>query len=208
MPARFSHSESDDRLDLPPLGASWEEDVQYCTALFDQFFPDLVKYVARKLRQRGFGFLDAEAIAQQTFTEFWSGFSELKNNPEFVERGPIGLLCSRASERLSSAIRRARFEVRGGHSAEFPVETATSRSDDGVEDPAPQRSALLHEALDKLDAEDRQIIELRDLRGLSYASISLTMQIAIGTVKSRLFRARESLRATLVSLGFNQKNNA
>ena len=48
--------------------------------------------------------------------------------------------------------------------------------------------------LDQLEDEHRSILLLRDSRGMDYEAIAGMLQVPVGTVKSRLFRARESLR--------------
>jgi RNA polymerase sigma-70 factor (ECF subfamily) len=45
----------------------------------------------------------------------------------------------------------------------------------------------------QLSADGRAIVELRHVQGLSYAQISQTLQIPMGTVMSRLSRARDSM---------------
>jgi RNA polymerase sigma-70 factor, ECF subfamily len=52
-------------------------------------------------------------------------------------------------------------------------------------------------ALDRLAFEQRTAIVLREIDGLSYEEIAFTLGVAVGTVKSRLTRAREALRAQL-----------
>lgn len=54
-------------------------------------------------------------------------------------------------------------------------------------------------ALSQLDPEQRAILILRDAQGLDYDRIALVLGIAVGTVKSRLFRARASLRELIES---------
>jgi RNA polymerase sigma-70 factor (ECF subfamily) len=52
-------------------------------------------------------------------------------------------------------------------------------------------------ALESLPFEQRTAIVLREIDGLSYEEIAFSLGIAIGTVKSRLTRAREALRGKL-----------
>jgi len=51
--------------------------------------------------------------------------------------------------------------------------------------------------INALDAEFREVIVLRDIQGFSYEEISAMLKVPEGTVKSRLFRAREAMRACL-----------
>jgi RNA polymerase sigma-70 factor (ECF subfamily) len=56
----------------------------------------------------------------------------------------------------------------------------------------------LRHALDGLPFDQRTAILLREVDGLSYEEISYSMNISVGTVKSRLARARHTLRAELL----------
>jgi len=55
----------------------------------------------------------------------------------------------------------------------------------------------LQEALDRLPFDQRTAIVLREIDGLSYEEIAYSLGVAIGTVKSRLTRARQALRLEL-----------
>ena len=57
----------------------------------------------------------------------------------------------------------------------------------------------LHGALEKLPDEFREIIVLHDLEGLAYKEIASVVGIPIGTVMSRLARARGRLRAEIIA---------
>ncbi|MEF9476174.1 MAG: sigma-70 family RNA polymerase sigma factor [Candidatus Mariimomonas ferrooxydans] len=51
--------------------------------------------------------------------------------------------------------------------------------------------------INSLEGEFREVIVLRDMQGFSYEEIAAMLKIAEGTVKSRLYRARESVRGCL-----------
>jgi len=55
----------------------------------------------------------------------------------------------------------------------------------------------VQEAINSLDAEFREVLILKDIQELSYEEIGAILNIPGGTVKSRLFRAREALRERL-----------
>jgi RNA polymerase sigma-70 factor (ECF subfamily) len=66
-----------------------------------------------------------------------------------------------------------------------------------------QRSAdsqRLGQALEDLPVEFREVIVLRELEGLSYKTIANIADIPIGTVMSRLVRARRRLQQCLAEL--------
>ena len=57
--------------------------------------------------------------------------------------------------------------------------------------------ARLQRALDSLPFDQRTAIVLREIDGLSYEEIAFSLGVAVGTVKSRLTRARQALRLEL-----------
>ena len=52
-------------------------------------------------------------------------------------------------------------------------------------------------AIDELPDDLRTAITLRELEGLSYEEIAQTMECPIGTVRSRIFRARDAIDSKL-----------
>lgn len=58
-------------------------------------------------------------------------------------------------------------------------------------------SKALHAAMEQLPTEFREIVVLRDLEGLSYKEIAEIADVPVGTVMSRLARARNRLKAAL-----------
>jgi RNA polymerase sigma-70 factor (ECF subfamily) len=57
--------------------------------------------------------------------------------------------------------------------------------------------AIVQECISLLDDEHREVLVLRDIQGFSYDEIKDILNIPDGTVKSRLFRARDLLRGSL-----------
>ena len=60
-----------------------------------------------------------------------------------------------------------------------------------------ETSGRVWKALDDLPFDQRAVIVLREIDGLSYEEIAASLGVAVGTVKSRLARARENLRFAL-----------
>lgn len=58
-------------------------------------------------------------------------------------------------------------------------------------------SRMVWSAVEKLDDKSRMIITMFDFEGLSYDEISAALEVPVGTVKSRLNRAREKLKKLL-----------
>lgn len=63
-----------------------------------------------------------------------------------------------------------------------------------------EREAQVQKCITSLDEEYREILVLRDIQGLSYEEIKDILKIPDGTVKSRLSRARNSLKDCLVKV--------
>jgi RNA polymerase sigma-70 factor (ECF subfamily) len=55
----------------------------------------------------------------------------------------------------------------------------------------------VQQALNSLDAEDARIILLRDLQDIPYDEVAEILDLPVGTVKSRLHRARQALKTSL-----------
>ena len=61
-----------------------------------------------------------------------------------------------------------------------------------------ERDTAIQQALGKLSSDHRSIIVLRDIEGFSYTEIADVLGVSIGTVKSRLARARGDLKKSLI----------
>jgi RNA polymerase sigma-70 factor (ECF subfamily) len=107
---------------------------------------------------------------------------------------------------ITSHYRHERAQKRGGSKTEtslqiegMPEPSADQRTpDDQVA--AEDIGVLVRAAIDELEDEYRDVVVMRDLQAMSYEEIAETLDIAPGTVRSRLHRGREKLKDKLKHL--------
>ena len=69
---------------------------------------------------------------------------------------------------------------------------------------AKEIGAVVNAAMEALPEDLRQAVTLREIEGLTYDEIAVVMGCPIGTVRSRIFRAREAISAKIRPLLENQ----
>jgi RNA polymerase sigma-70 factor (ECF subfamily) len=106
--------------------------------------------------------------------------SEMRRRSAAKNRPPLSL----------DALRGARDEGPG-------FDPADDAPDAGESAAMKEDCRLLLAELDELDVEFREVIVLREFQGLSYDEIAATVGVPVGTVRSRLHRARGDLRERL-----------
>lgn len=150
---------------------------------------------------------DAEDLAQEAFVRAYNSLDKFDGRARFYTWLFRIAVNVSISERRRSARRPMKLATdlagSGGHEGGADG-TLGHQADDGasVEDRAmlnEQTQAVLA-ALADLDEEQRCIVTLRDMQSLGYDEIAEVMNIPIGTVKSRLHRARLALRRRLAPM--------
>ena len=101
-----------------------------------------------------------------------------------MKRDPLVLESSRHSGEDGEETSRAENELTDG---ETPEALLASK----------EIAAAVNAAIEALSADLRQAITLREIEGLSYEEIAEIMNCPIGTVRSRIFRAREAIATRL-----------
>jgi RNA polymerase sigma-70 factor (ECF subfamily) len=147
---------------------------------------------------------DAEEITQDTFIRAHRALARFRGDSSlatWLHRIAFNL----ARNRYWYFFRRKRHATL---SFDCPIkddEAATFTDLVATDTPGPVRVAMTAEfaalvamCLDRLETRPREILLLRTRRELSYEEIAAELGIGLGTVKSRLARARESLRLILV----------
>ncbi len=101
----------------------------------------------------------------------------------------------------SSAYRRSRSMVRlegtGADDAVLPPDERAASSNPTVRFERGEREAAIQRALDELPPDEKTVAVLCDIEGRSYEETAALTDMRLGTVKSRLARARRRLRSKL-----------
>jgi RNA polymerase sigma-70 factor (ECF subfamily) len=127
---------------------------------------------------------DAEDILQDTFFAVYRSAAQYRGEASF--RTWLFRIAKNAA--YQARLRRARH---GEWTSEFP--TLIGYDDPEQQAIRGQRLKVLNRALATLDAEDREVIVLRDIRGLSGEDTARVLGITLAAMKSRLHRARTRL---------------
>ena len=141
---------------------------------------------------------DAADAAQEAFLAAWKGLPRFRGEAGFSTW--LYRLTSNAAIDHLRRVKRQRGEVSldGGGPGLDAVDDAPSPQAQAEE--TELREAVA-EGLSMLSEDHRQALLLRELRGLSYEEIASELRVDLGTVKSRISRARGSLRKNLVKNG-------
>lgn len=135
---------------------------------------------------------DAMDCAQEAMLRAFRAFSSFRREASFST-----WICRIASNVCLDELRKRRVSV----SLEVLQEEGFEPADPGpgvyAQLEEKDRMTLLREGLAALDGQQRQLIVLRDVQGFSYDEIAQMLALPLGTVKSRMNRARRKLSALL-----------
>jgi RNA polymerase sigma-70 factor (ECF subfamily) len=145
------------------------------------------------------GGVDADDLAQEAFVRAWRGLGRFRGDSTF-RTWLYGLTVNVVRTHYTKRKRFQRLFWTAGRQAEGdadPLDRAVT--DPGIEDAVIMRNAI-DRALATLPGELREAVTLRDVQGLDYREIANVLGVPIGTVESRIFRARQKLRPLLEPL--------
>ena len=154
----------------------WEgirrKDASAFDAVYRTYSPGLQGFLKQLLGNRQV----AEDVTQETFASFWhhpNGFDP--------ERGTLRSYIFGAGRKRAAEWWRK--QERQGHSPTEPTQDSKTET-----------QSLIGNAFDKLPAEQRTLLWLREVEGQSYSELAEILGIPEGTVRSRLFVARKALK--------------
>ena len=149
---------------------------------------------------------EADDTAQDTFIKVYRSLGKFRLESAF-STWAFRIAVNACKNKLKSAAfkkkkRTISLDNPGGH----PDSGVTDVFPDRAASPSDQleqkeRIGQIRECINALAPEHREVITLRDLEGLSYGEISEVAGISLGTVKSRLARARTDLKNRLGHMG-------
>jgi RNA polymerase sigma-70 factor, ECF subfamily len=143
---------------------------------------------------------DADDVVQEVFLAAYQGLAGYRGESSFstwIHRIAVTRALNHL-DRSSERMRRASSPLEaasGGEDRPAPIEVLQDRSPSPLQAlEADELRRRLQKCLSKLPPFLRAAIALRDAESLSYDEIASALGVAIGTVRSRLARARTSLR--------------
>ena len=157
----------------------------------------IVKLISRYVRDQD----EALDVAQETFIKAYRALANFRGDSAFYT-WLYRIAINTAKNYLVSQSRRPPdTDIDAEDAVQFEGDSKLRETD--LPEQLVHRDEIgrvIYEAIDALPEDLRTAITLRELEGLSYEEIAQAMDCPIGTVRSRIFRAREAIEAKLKPL--------
>jgi RNA polymerase sigma-70 factor (ECF subfamily) len=148
---------------------------------------------------------DAKDLTQDVFVKVFKSLGTLNEENKF--KGWVTTIAANTyKNRYKYLKRRGKGRT---NSIDAPIQTEDGEIKNELKDSRPIPDEQVHkerlknivqEKINMLKDDYKEVIILRDIQGESYEEISVILNISIGTVKSRIFRAREELKGHLAGI--------
>ena len=139
---------------------------------------------------------DAHDVVQDAFVNAYQSLDSFKGDSLFftwLYRIAVNTAISHKRKQ------RMVFSINGGRNGEAVIdpldESPTARPDHALEKADQERR--IQKALNQLSPEHRAVLILKDMEGQKYEEMAEILQVPIGTIRSRLHRARTEMRELL-----------
>jgi len=165
--------------------------------LVAKYHRKIIRLISRLVRDPA----EVEDVAQDAFIKAYRALPQFRGDSAFytwlyriaVNTAKKSLMELKRDPLVTESARAARDEDDNPRVENEPSDAATP---DAVL-ASKQIAAAVNFAVEALSEDLRQAITLREIEGLSYEEIAELMNCPIGTVRSRIFRAREAIAARL-----------
>jgi RNA polymerase sigma factor (sigma-70 family) len=175
----------------------WRAAIRGDPAAFALVFDRHADAVYRQCLRRTGSVADAEDLTSMTFLQAWRA----RDRVRFVDgsaRPWLLTVAANLARNHARAARRYRHQL-ARLPRDRPAEDAADAALDNLERVAAERAVAA--ALAELAPAEQDVVSLCDLSELSYAEAAQVLDVPIGTIRSRLSRARAHLRARLDPAG-------
>ncbi|HEX4035438.1 MAG TPA: RNA polymerase sigma factor [Solirubrobacteraceae bacterium] len=160
-------------------------------AIFERHFDEIHRYLRRRHPE------DADELAAEVFTVAFDARARYRALGESARPWLYGIASNLLGQRRRGERRALRAYARSAGQAESDADAyaaAVARAD------AERLSVAVAGAVARLNAVDRDTLLLYALSDLSYDEVAFALDVPIGTVRSRLARARRRCSADLAGL--------
>ncbi|MGI9310225.1 MAG: RNA polymerase sigma factor RpoE [bacterium] len=144
---------------------------------------------------------EQEDVVQEAFIKAYRAIGRFRGDSAFYT-WLYRIAVNTAKNHLAQASRRPPtqdIDVGDGALGRMPTRLIETNTPDAVLH-NDELVAAIRRAIAELPAELRQAITLRELEGLRYEDIAAVMDCPVGTVRSRIFRAREAIQQAMAPL--------
>jgi RNA polymerase sigma-70 factor (ECF subfamily) len=177
-----------DRTDADVIAASLEHGEEF-SLIYERYHTDIFRYIARRL-----GSDVAGDVASDVFTAAFRRRHTYKLEVPMCRPWLYGI----ASNLVRDALRRQKRKQRAYlHAATIEAASDVSMADAEARANAAQMVPEISDALRRLNQGDREVLLLYSLGEMSYEEVATALGIPIGTVRSRLARARRKMQELL-----------
>ena len=149
-----------------------------------------------------------EDIAQETFIRAYRALHQFRGDAQFYTW--LYRIAVNTAKKSLMELKRDPTVSESFFKSDDDDETKTRRNEP-MSDETPESvfaakeiATVVNAAMEALPEDLRQAVTLREIEGLSYEEISSVMNCPIGTVRSRIFRAREAISAKVKPMLENQ----
>lgn len=172
--------------------------IEQCLRGRKEAFGELVRRHQDRLYNAVYRFLDnaddAQDVVQETFVSAWQALAHFKGDAKlftWLYRIAINhAIDLKRKQRVSRSLEvhlTEEIRLTDSSPASQPEETAERHED----------ADRVRKALNLLSGEHRLVLVLKDIEGMKYEKMAETLSVPIGTIRSRLHRARLELREIL-----------
>ncbi len=158
----------------------------------------IVGLVGRYLRDQS----EVQDVTQEAFIKAYRALPRFRGDSQFYT-WLYRIAINTAKNYLVSRSRRPPDTDIDVTEGEFQDNSAVLRDIENPENAlaSEQLEEVIYQAIEDLPEELKVAVTLREFEGLSYEEIAEVMECPVGTVRSRIFRARESIEKKIADIG-------